>query len=175
MQELPDSDDLDEWVTRYGEYYPIGSRLDREFRTSRLLVLASRSWVNRIDGILRHETGQTRARWQVLFTLAFGEQPATMTDVGHRLRVQWPTLVRVVESMERDGLIAKQDNPRDGRSKLLSLTPKGNEIIQQIQPTLDRERAAALAAFSDEELALCERMLKTIFEAAISPRADRQA
>lgn len=169
MPDAPDTDDLDDWITRYGEFYPIGSRLDHEFRASRLLVMASRAWIHRIDTILRHETGQTRARWQMLFTLAFGEQPATMTDLGRRLRVQWPTLVRVVEGMERDGLIVRQDNPRDGRSKLLSLTPAGDAVIARIQPTLDRERAMALASFSDEELATCERLLNAIFEASLRP------
>lgn len=168
-----DRDDLDDWVTHYGDYYPIGSRLDREFRASRLLVLASRSWIHRIDNILRNETGQTRARWQVLFTLGFGDQPATMTDIGHRLRVQWPTMVRVVEGMERDGLIAREDNPNDRRSRLLRLTPEGDRVITQIQPTLDRERAQILSDFSDQELEVCERILKKIFEATMRPRNPR--
>ncbi len=160
-------DDFDAWSGHYHEYYPVGSRLDQEFRTSRLLVLAARSWMYRIDNLLRMETGQTRARWQVLFAIAFAEQPATMTDIAHRARVQWPTLVRVVEGMERDGLIAREDNPTDKRSKLLHLTPAGHKVVTHIQPTLDRERATLLSALSDEELSHCAAMLQKIFEAAI--------
>lgn len=167
-----DHDDFDEWTDSYQDFYPVGQRLDQEFRTSRLLVLASRSWTYRIDNLLRNETGQTRARWQVLFTLAFTEHPSTMTDICHRVRVQWPTMVRVVEGMERDGLIVKADNPGDRRSKLLRLTDEGRRVIARIQPTLDRERAALLAEFNDEELAVCEKMLRRIFEAAIRPRRN---
>lgn len=165
-----DGDDFDRWNSHYHAYYPASTRLDREFRTSRLLVFASRSWTNLIDNLLRRETGQSRARWQLLFTIAFGEQPTTMTDVCHRARVQWPTMVRVVQDMEREGLIEREDNPADGRSKLLRLTPAGDQLIAKIQPTLDRERAALLSALSDEELQLCEKMLRVIFEAAIRPR-----
>lgn len=162
-----DYDDFDEWSEHYHDYYPANCRLDQEFRTSRLLVLASRSWTNRVDKILRLETGQSRARWQVLFTIAFAEQPSTMTEICHRARVQWPTTMRVVQDMERDGLIEREDNPMDKRSKLLRLTPAGERVIAKIQPTLDRERTALLADLTDRELQLCETMLRTIFEAAI--------
>lgn len=163
-------DDFDSWNTRYGDRYPVGTRLDREFRTSRLLVFAARSWIYRIDTILRQETGQSRVRWQVLFTLAFAPQPATMSDVGHRCRVKWPTLLRVVQEMERDGLIAREDNPDDKRSRLLRLTPAGEDVLNRLQPTLDEERAELLSGLSDKELAACEGMLQSIFEAAIRPR-----
>ncbi|KPL66770.1 hypothetical protein SZ64_00820 [Erythrobacter sp. SG61-1L] len=161
------ADDFDAWSDHYNEYYPVGSRLDLEFRTSRLLVLAARNWMYRIDNLLRQETGQSRARWQVLFAIAFAEQPATMSDIAHRARVQWPTLVRVVESMERDGLITRENNPADKRSKLLRLTKAGDDVVAHIQPTLDRERTALLSGLSDEDLPRCTAMLQKIFEAAI--------
>lgn len=163
-------DDFDEWNSHYSDFYPRGTRLDDEFRTSRLLVMAGRSWTYRIDSLLRMETGQSRARWQILFTIAFAEQPVTMTAISRRVRVQWPTIVRVVEGMERDGLIEREDNPADGRSKLLRLTPEGEKVVARIQPTLDRERAALLAGLSDKELKVCTRMLKMIYEAAIAHR-----
>lgn len=165
-------DDFDEWNAHYDDYYTPGTRLDDEFRTSRLLVLGSRAWMNRIDNMLRHETGQTRARWQVMFAIGFAEQPATMTDICHRARVQWPTMVRVVEGMERDGLISREDNPADGRSKLLRLTPEGARVTAAIQVILDRERSALLAELSGEELKLCTKMLQKIFEAAIAPHSQ---
>ena len=161
-------DDFDEWTSLYGEFYAAGSRPDLEFRASRLLVMASRSWVYRIDNLLRAETGQTRARWQVLFTMAFAQQPVTMTEIAARLKVQWPTMARVVEGMERDGLLERHDNPADGRSKLLHLTPNGTALIEQIQPILDRERAHLLASLSDDDLKLCADLLKQIFEATIA-------
>jgi MarR family transcriptional regulator, transcriptional regulator for hemolysin len=164
-----DYDDFDEWNCRYHDYYPAHSQLDQEFRTSRLLVFAARSWTNRIDNLLRIETGQSRARWQVLFTIAFGDQPATMTEIAHRARVQWPTMMRVVQDMVREGLVERQDSPLDGRSKLLQLTPAGEAVIEKIQPILDRERAAVLAGLSKEDLRLCEKMLRKIFEASIQP------
>ena len=164
-----DSDDFDEWSAHFEDFYPPNTRLSLEFRLSRMLVLAGRSWVNRIDNLLRVETGQTRARWQALFALGFAEQPATMSELSKRLRVQWPTLVRVIDGMEQDGLVRREDNPDDGRSKLVYVTPKGEKIMAKIQPILDRERAKALSRFSDAELKTCAALLERIFEGVINP------
>jgi MarR family transcriptional regulator for hemolysin len=166
-----ESDYFDQWITRYDRFYTSGSRLDREFRTSRLLVLAGRTWTHHIDNQLRRETGQSRARWQVLFSIAFAEQPVTMTELCKRARVQWPTMVRVVEDMEREGLLRREENPGDRRSRLLYLTPPGAEIVAMIKPTLDRERSQLLSLLTDEELATCLSLLEKILGAATA--ADR--
>ena len=162
-------DYFDQWATRYDSFYPAESRLDREFRLSRMLVLSGRSWMHRIDTILRVETGQTRARWQTLFALGFAAQPTTMTELASRLRVQWPTLVRVLNGMEQDGLIRREDNPQDGRSRLVHVTRAGRSIMRRIQPILDRERAQIMAGLSDRQLDQCANLLRRVFEGVINP------
>jgi MarR family transcriptional regulator for hemolysin len=155
--------DFEDWADHYNDFYPEGKRLDREYRLSRLLVMAGRSWTTHIDNRLRAETGQSRARWQALFTIAFGPQPVTLTDLGQRLFVQWPTLVRVIEGLATDGLIKRIDNPRDGRSKLVSLTPEGLAVVKKIQPILDEERRVMLSDLDDQDLEVCAELLHRMF------------
>ncbi|MBN8817318.1 MAG: winged helix DNA-binding protein [Sphingomonas sp.] len=155
--------DFDDWASHYNDFYPLGSRLDREYRLSRLLVMAGRSWTTHIDNRLRAATGQSRARWQALFSIGFGPQPVTLTDLGQRLFVQWPTLVRVIEGLAADGLIKRIDNPRDGRSKLVSLTPEGVAVLKRIQPILDAEREKMLADLDDADLERCADLLHLMF------------
>ena len=77
--------------------------------------------------------------------------------------MQWPTLVRVVEGLVTDGLIKRIDNPRDGRSKLVSLTPEGERVVRKIQPVLDAERAAMLSDFDEAELEQAAELLHRMF------------
>jgi MarR family transcriptional regulator for hemolysin len=125
--------------------------------------MSGRSWMTHIDNRVRAVTGQTRARWEALFTIAFGPQPVTLTDIGQRLFVQWPTLVRVIEGLAKDGLITRIDNPRDGRSKLVSLTAEGLAVVRKIQPILDAERQAMLIDLDDRELSMCTDILERMF------------
>ncbi|MFC3098745.1 MarR family winged helix-turn-helix transcriptional regulator [Alteraurantiacibacter palmitatis] len=140
-----------------------------EFRTTRLLVLAGRAYVSRIDKLLVRKTGQSRVRWQILFALAFAPQPATLTEVARRAYLKWPSMVKLVDEMVREGLLDRQDNPADGRSKLISLTDAGEAMVRRIQPIKDGERAAVLQHLSDEELQQAERLLVKIFEAIGKP------
>ena len=156
--------DLASWAHFYHDYYPENSRHDLEYRISRLLVMAGRTWSTHIDNVLRGATGQSRARWQTLFVIAFGDQPATMTDIGVRLNVQWPTLVRVLDGLEKDGLISRIDNPRDGRSRLVSITEAGQAMLTQVKPVADAERSALLDGFTDEELSHCAAVLQRLLE-----------
>jgi len=156
--------DLDSWAQFYHDYYQQGSRQDLEYRISRLLVMAGRTWGTHIDNVLRTATGQSRARWQTMFVIAFGPQPATMTDIGVRLNVQWPTLVRVLDGLEKDGLISRIDNPRDGRSRLVSMTEAGKEMITKIKPIIDTERGTLLDGLTDEELQHCIDVLQQLLD-----------
>ncbi len=156
--------DLDSWASFYHDHYPPNSRRDLEYRLSRLLVMSGRTWGTHIDNVLRNSTGQSRARWQTLFVIAFGEQPATMTDIGVRLNVQWPTLVRVLDGLEKDGLISRIDNPRDGRSRLVSITDAGRRMVEQIKPVIDVERTTLLEGIDDAQLAKCCDLLQCLLE-----------
>lgn len=89
-----------------------------------------------------------------------------MSELCKRVRVQWPTMVRVVESMERDDLIRREDHPEDKRSKNIYLTSEGRKIMSAIQPVLDKERTHILSLLSDEELVLAQSILWKIFRAA---------
>lgn len=163
-------DDFNDWSSLYNRFYPEGSRSDVEFRTTRLLVLAGRAYVSRIDKLLVRKTGQSRVRWQILFALAFAPQPATLTEIAQRAYLQWPSLVKLVDNMVREGLLHRQDNPADGRSKLISLTEAGEAMVRTIQPIKDGERAAVLQHMSDDELQQAENLLEKIFEAIREPR-----
>ena len=156
--------DFDSWASHYNEFYPQAERVDREYRLSRMLVMTGHAWTTLIDNKLRLATGQSRARWQTLFAIAFAPQPVMLTELGVRLNVQWPTLVRVVDWLATDGLIERIDNPHDGRSKLVSLTKAGADMVCRIQPILDREREAILADLDEEELAACAAMLKRVLK-----------
>lgn len=157
---------LDSWACYYHDYFPANTRIDLEYRLSRMLVLAGRTWGTHIDNAARAATGQSRARWQTLFVIAFGVQPVTMTDIGVRLNVQWPTLVRVLDGLEKDGLINRVDNPRDGRSRLVSITEEGMRRVAEIKPILDKERQRLLEGLSDEDLAKCGAVLQLLMDRA---------
>lgn len=150
------------WAERYASYYPVGSRADYQFRVMRRLVLVARRWRTRVDEELKH-IGQTRARWETMAALAFSGSAVSVADLSERAGVQWPTLVRMINGLEADGLLRRFENPLDGRSRLVELTPRGEATMRKIQQIVNPLREHLLCDATDQELlaanAVLEKML----------------
>jgi MarR family transcriptional regulator for hemolysin len=158
-----DEGEFDGWATRFAQFYPAGSRSELEFRFSRLLILAARRWGTYIDEVIRERTGQPRSRWQTLAALAFSEGPIATIALAERMAVQWPSLIRTLDALEAEALIERRINPADKRSRLVTITPKGLAVFRDVKAVLDPSRGELLEGFSDEELAVAERLLDRFF------------
>jgi MarR family transcriptional regulator for hemolysin len=120
-----------------------------------LLGWVSRRWRTRLDERLRH-LGLTQARWQALFQLE-KSGPLPQRQLAELLNIEGPTLVRLLDGLERQGLIERQPVKEDRRVRLVRLTPEAQPLlaeINQIAAELRREllvglNAAALAAAMD--------------------------
>ncbi|HWU02823.1 MAG TPA: MarR family transcriptional regulator [Novosphingobium sp.] len=172
--ESHDPADIARWAPRFAEFYPAGARETVEFQFSSLLVLAARNWVRHIDTVLQEATGQNRARWQTLFTIGFMEPPITTSTLAARMGLRWPSLVRTLGHLEEDGLVERLDNPADGRSRFIRLSPAGRDLINRTKSILDPERGALLAGFDDGELAALTTALDRFFRAVGAAERERE-
>jgi DNA-binding MarR family transcriptional regulator len=78
--------------------------------------------------------------------------PLTPSDVAARERVQRPTATRVLARLEEQGLIERMTDPADRRSSLLTATPAGRELLDEL-----RTRKTAFLASRIENLTPEER------------------
>lgn len=60
-------------------------------------------------------------------------------------------LTTVIANLERDGLVRRARDPRDGRAHVVSLTPRGRKLIQRLLPTHVERVARAMSALSPRE------------------------
>jgi DNA-binding MarR family transcriptional regulator len=67
--------------------------------------------------------------------------PLRLGELAAYEQVAAPSLTRTVAPLSAAGLIAKQPDPSDGRSWLVSVTPEGGEVLGRIR----RERSELLA------------------------------
>ncbi|MDF2507720.1 MAG: MarR family transcriptional regulator [Microbacterium sp.] len=80
------------------------------------------------------------ARFEVLRLLAFsraGRLP--LSSVVARLQVHPTTVTSTAERLVRDGLIAREPHPHDGRAALLALTDAGRELVERATQALNSE------------------------------------
>jgi DNA-binding MarR family transcriptional regulator len=62
---------------------------------------------------------------------------ATISELSAAMMLAPATLVPVVDALEHKGLIRRGQNVQDRRRKELTLTPAGNEVLEQLQLLTD--------------------------------------
>src|SRR5713101_6430910 len=75
-------------------------------------------------------TGEGPARLSALSVLVFGG-PMTLGQLAAAEQVKPPTMSRIVTGLERSGLARIDADARDARRIRVSVTPKGERLLQQ--------------------------------------------
>lgn len=127
---------------------------------ARLTIQISRRWRRRVDQALAN-LGFTQATGLPLLILAREGQIRQGTLV-EELGIEGPSLVRVVDMLEAEGLLRREEDPRDRRARLLSLTESGHERARTIEREVDRLRQHFLRGVSKTDLEETVRVLAVV-------------
>jgi DNA-binding MarR family transcriptional regulator len=100
--------------------------------------------------------------------LVFGG-PATLSELATAEQVSAPTMSKLVRGLERDGLVEREVNERDGRSVVLRATDEGTSILHEGRARRVAELSALLEDATDEELATLESAVAIVQSALARP------
>jgi DNA-binding MarR family transcriptional regulator len=73
-----------------------------------------------------------------------------------------PTATRMLDGLERDGVVRRRSCPRDRRAVAVSLTPRGRELVDAKREALAERRRALFQALEPEERAQAARILRRL-------------
>ncbi|WP_375385280.1 MarR family winged helix-turn-helix transcriptional regulator [uncultured Microbacterium sp.] len=103
------------------------------------IIRAQQLLLGRIDATLK-PFSLSFARYEMLRLLAFtreGRMP--MASAIARLQVHPTSVTNTVDRLVRDGLIAREPHPDDGRAAMLVLTDAGRELVERATDSLNAE------------------------------------
>ena len=121
----------------------------------------ARTWRTKLDERLS-PLGLTQARWLVLIHLSRMGGESLQKELAFIVGVEGPTLVRVLDGLERLGLVQRLGVEGDKRARLIRLTSKADSVISDIMRIGIKLRGEALAGISDEDLESFFRVLEVI-------------
>lgn len=125
------------------------------------------AWRNELDKRLK-PLGLSQAKWRVLAHLSLSETPLKQTELAHRLGVEGPTLVGLLDRLAKDNWITRVDQTSDRRSKVIQLTPKALITLESIHATADLLCEELLHVTDKSQIDTCIQVLldlKTNLEA----------
>ncbi len=86
----------------------------------------------------------------------------SMKELEKALHVAQSTTARIVQNMERNGLVDSFGDASDKRVKYIRLTEKGKILNEAAQQRKDADEAAMFSGFSEEEKQMCLSMLERV-------------
>lgn len=151
----------DEHLKNYHRFDADSERDDDHFRTTRALVVAARRWRKLANDRLR-PMHQTMARWETLYLVAYSDEELNQGQLSRLIGVQGPTMVRMLDSLAREGLIERQQSHHDLRVTINRITDKGRQVISSIMGMTNALRHEILAEVEPGELKTTVKVLSQI-------------
>jgi DNA-binding MarR family transcriptional regulator len=97
-----------------------------------------------------------------LLDILYEHEGQKHTELAGRLGVAPATVTKMLQRMERVGLLVRQADAADQRVSRVFLTDAGREIRSEMQSVLGRLAEETFAGFTVEERVLVERLLEKI-------------
>jgi MarR family transcriptional regulator, organic hydroperoxide resistance regulator len=106
--------------------------------------------------------GATLQMWRVLAALR-EQDGRRMGDLSATTSIEVSTLTRLVDNMEKKGVVARRRDAGDARVVALHVTPIGRRLTQRIVPIARRYEIVALAGFNVAETEILKAALRRLY------------
>ncbi|MFR0672292.1 transcriptional regulator SlyA [Enterobacterales bacterium AW_CKDN230030176-1A_HGKHYDSX7] len=130
---------------------------NNQHRFGMQLAQMSRGWRAELDRRLAG-LNLSQARWLVLLHLARFEEAPTQRTLAQSVGVEGPTLARLLDSLEAQGLVQRQAVAEDRRAKKIQLCAPAKPLIEQIETIANALRAELFEGVSEADLDVCMRV-----------------
>jgi MarR family transcriptional regulator for hemolysin len=127
------------------------------------ISIVARRWRTRLDERLK-PLDMSIARWGALYWLGQAGDGVSQAALAELAGVEPPTLVRVIDQLEAQGLVERRVNPADRRVNLLQLTPAARPLVTEIEAEAERLRVELLDGVSYEDYQIALAVIEKLRE-----------
>jgi len=120
------------------------------------------------------EQGLSAPRLSALSVIVFAA-PITISELAATQGVRPPTMTRLVDSLERDGLAMREPHPDDGRSVQVRATGMGRLALSRGRQQRMEALSARLADLSGRDLRTLDRAAQLMEQVAHDAARDKPA
>lgn len=118
---------------------------------------------------LRETAGLSHVQYNVLRILrGAGKQGLTAGEVGERLITRSPDVTRLIDRLEKRGLVERSPDPHDRRAVRILITADGLDLLRQLDQNAHTCLSSVLGRVSTEELSALRATLESVLEAVPS-------
>jgi MarR family transcriptional regulator, transcriptional regulator for hemolysin len=128
-----------------------------------LLGGTARAWRMKLDQRLK-PMGLSQAKWRTLIHLSRAPEPLTQSQIAERTGIEEPTLVSLLNRLEKEGWVVRKHSELDRRCKTVHLQPRTQRVINRINATALQLRRELIKDIPTHDMAVCMRVLNDVRE-----------
>ena len=91
-------------------------------------------------------------------------QNARIVDIEKECATTHPTVLGLLDSLEKKGFVLKIANPKDARSKLISLTPKAKNMQHELEIVVAKIDHSWVEHLSEQERKEFQKLLQKLLK-----------
>lgn len=140
-----------------------------------MLKISAKAWEKAADIEFRERFGLTGAKWKIIAVLSIKEG-ITQKHIADMLFVEAPTLVSVIDKMEKEGYVRRESDSNDRRNNLIFMTKKSKDIVDPIIDSILEIRNMGLDKISKKDMEAAKKVLSQIItntEKFISQKGEK--
>jgi DNA-binding MarR family transcriptional regulator len=103
----------------------------------------------------------TVAEWAVMRAL-YAKEPTSPSQLADDMALTRGAVSKLADRLINKALVAKEQNPNDGRAHKLKLTKAGMSLVPELAALADRNEAECFGQMPDKDRQALERVLKDI-------------
>ena len=107
--------------------------------------------------------GLSVLEWRVLASLA-GNGPLAVRDLCERVLAQQPTVTKLLDRLQAQGLLQREDSPTDRRQTLVRLSPAGTERVAPLLTLAKAHEDRVLARLGRSDSQRLKKLLQGLIK-----------
>lgn len=132
-----------------------------EFALAQQMATVAGRWKARFGERVRR-FDQSDGRWKALYALAGSPSGLIQNELAKRVGVQGPTLVKLLDGLEAQGLVSRRSVPGDRRAKVVVLEPEGRRILSELDRVASEMAGEIFGELSEQDLHAFRKALDQI-------------
>lgn len=138
-----------------------------EERFSAAMHNTTRTWRQAVDRRLRQKgVGVSQSGWLTIATIAKADHPLSQTELANRMCVEDPSIVCMLDRLDKAGLVTRVPSETDRRVKHVMLTQSGQALYAEVKTVADEFRQEVLGDIDPDTLRTATELLEALQKVA---------
>ena len=122
-----------------------------------------KSLISVIDQELRRKFSITFGQWKVLIIIVNSDEGLTQKDIADKLLLEGPTLIPILDKLEKDGLVVRKTDIKDRRINRIYLTERADGFLNDAIECVAQIKKVCLHNVSDSEISITKNTLEKMW------------